>query len=237
MKIKSTILTAMFCFFALNLLGEHDPPQSWNSALPLQAAVCDVIGIGGVVTQENSRVLLNIEQFWYGSVSNNPVVFRGVYGTPMPTNGTPIVFFASKYQSFLSLEPPECHFSYIFDMDSHRSRYEPDGLYLYDGDRSWFPATPENVAMTTWCSNLVYVSQVNTNRQAFYELIRDGYRLNPETSRIRRDSLYTFMHINHFMSTNFLRQVWVDTNLVGRARAWVNMSYQEETREWLDFEE
>ena len=110
-------------------------------------------------------------------------------------------------------------------------------LVFLNIDYSWFPATPENADMTTWCSNLVYVSQVNTNRQAFYELIRDGYRLYPETSRIRRDSLYTFMHINYFMSTNFLRQVWGDTNLVGRSRAWVNMSYQEETREWLDFEE
>ena len=224
----------MFCFFALNLLGEQDPPQSWNSALPLQAAVCDVIGIGDVVTQENSRVLLNIDQFWYGSVSNNPAVFRGAYGTPMPTNGTPIVFFASNYQSFLSLEPPECHFSYIFDMDSHRSRYEPDGLYLYDGDRSWFPATPENADMTTWCSNLVYVSQVNTNRQAFYELIRDGYRLNLDTTRIYRDSEYAFQYFHYYNDTNFMRRVWADTNLVGWARRWINNRFWLETREWLE---
>ncbi|NLB70190.1 MAG: hypothetical protein GX804_11035 [Lentisphaerae bacterium] len=233
MKIKSTIITFILAFM-LQLSGEQDPPLSWNTALPLQAAVCDVIGLGYAVTQDNNNIYLNIDQFWYGDVTNNPVLLRGGHGELMPTNNIPVIFFASKYQSFLSLRPPECHFSYIFDMDYHRSRHEPDGLYLYDGDRSWFPATPENADMTTWCSNLVYVSQVNTNRQAFYELIRDGYRLNPPSSRIHRDSEYTFQFFRYYNDTNFMRQVWSDTNLVGWARAWVNMSYQEETREWLD---
>jgi hypothetical protein len=87
--------------------------------------------------------------------------------------------------------------------------------------------------MVNWCSNLVYVAQVTTNRQAFYELIREGYRLHPETSRIHRDSEYAFQYFHYYMTTNFMQQVWSDTNLVGWARSWVNMSYQQETKTWL----
>ena len=209
-------MTTLLICLAHSLASAQDTNMVWryDSAIPLQAAVCDVAGVGHAVEQSDEYVKIHIDNFWIGSVTNNLIRLSRRYASPLPTNGTPVVFFASKYQSFLNLEPTECRFSYIFDMDCHRSRYEPDGIYFLNIDYSWFPATPENADMTTWCSNLVYVSQVNTNRQAFYELIRDGYRLYPETSRIRRDSLYTFIHINYFMSTNFFLQVWGDTNLV-----------------------
>ncbi|NLB68618.1 MAG: hypothetical protein GX804_02880 [Lentisphaerae bacterium] len=205
-----------------------------DSALPLQAAVCDIAGIGHAVEQDEKYVTVQIDHFWFGSVTNNPVRLYREYAEPLPTNGIPVIFFASKYQSFLSLEPTESRFSYIFDMDYHRSRHEPDGVYFLNIDSSWFPATPENAAITTWCSNLVYVSQVNTNRQAFYELIRDGYRLNPPSSRIHRDSEYAFQYFHYYNDTNFMRQVWSDTNLVGWARGWIKNRYWLETRTWLD---
>ena len=213
----------------------QDTNMLWHldSALPLQAAVCDVAGIGRALCQDDKYATFQIDSFWYGSVTNNPVRFYRECAQPFPTNGSSVVFFASKYQSFLSLEPPECHFSYIFDMDYHRSRYEPDGMYLLSRDRSWFPVTAENAGMVNWCSNLVYVSQVNTNRQAFYELIRDGYRLNPETSRINRDSEYTFMYFHYFNDTNFMKQVWSDTNLVGNVRVWIKNRFWLETKTWL----
>ncbi|MGI5868951.1 MAG: hypothetical protein ACOX9C_05870 [Kiritimatiellia bacterium] len=234
MKTRSLILSACLFLTQAPAMGQDaDMPWYMYSPLPLQAAVCDVIGVGRALSQDDKCATFQIDQFWYGGVTNNPVQFHRGGAQPMPTNGTPVVFFASKYQSFLSLQPPECHYTYIFDMDYHRSRYQPDGLCLYDGDRSWFPATAENAAMVNWCSNLVQVSQVNTNRQAFYELIRDGYRLNPESSRMHRDSEYTFMHFHYFNNTNFMKQVWSDTNLVGWARAWVNMSFQGETKTWL----
>ncbi len=230
MKVMTLL---MFLGTASGIQAELDPPMSWSSALPLQAAVCDVAGIGRALSQDDKYATFQIDQFWFGSVTNNPVRFYREYAKPLPTNGTPVVFFASKYQSFLSLEPPECHYSYIFDMDYHRSRYEPDGIYLLSIDRSWFPATEENAAMTAWSSNLVSVSQVNTNRQAFYELIRDGYRLHPEPSRIHRDSEYTFMYFHYFNDTNFMQQVWSDTNLVGGARKWIGNRYWLETKTWL----
>lgn len=216
---------------AKTVVGQ-DTNFQWHldSALPLQAAVCDVAGVGHLVRQDRTNAFIEVDQLWLGQPTNNlDITSRALF----PTNGSPFVFFATKYQSFLDLEPLQCRFSYIFDMDYHRSRYEPDSMYLLNGNRSWFPVTPENADMVNWCSNLVHVSQVNTNRQAFYELIRDGYRLNPESSRMHLDSRFTFMYFHYFNDTNFMKQVWSDTNLVGWARAEVNNAHFFETKTWL----
>ena len=37
----------------------------------------------------------------------------------------------------------------------------------------------------------------------------------------------------YYMPTDFMQQVWSDTNLTGRARAWLNMKYQQETGSFL----
>jgi len=212
---------------------EIDLPMSWSSALPLQAAVCDVVGIGRLVLQHPTNAIVDVMQYWIGGAQTNRLSFHTVEHEKLPGGGTNFVFFLSRYGSFANLEPIECRYTYIFDMNCHRSRYEPDSLFLLNGNRSWFPAIEENAAMTAWCSNLVYTSQVNTNRQAFYELIRDGYRLNPEPSRIHRDSEYTFMYFHYFNDTNFMQQVWSDTNLVGWARKWIGNRYWLETKTWL----
>ncbi len=207
-------------------------PRNIHSALLLQAAVCEVIGIGQISSQTPSNTVIQVTDFWLGDPGSNLLT---VSSTPDDFVGctTPFLFFLSRYQSFLDLTPPESHFSYIFDMNYHRSRHEPDGLYLYDGVRSWIPVTPENANLVTWSSNLVQAAQVAMDPQAFYELIRDGYRLNADTSRIHRDSVYTFMFFHYFNEADFMQQVWADPLLVGRARAWVNMSYQQETKTWL----
>lgn len=233
MRTSFAFIAVLLTTISLASAQDDHPYLSLNAALPLQAAVSDVVGTGHALSQDETNAVFLIDQFWYGSVTNNPVHLHKEHAKPFPTNGAPVVFFASKYQSFLSLEPAECHFAYIFDMDYHRSRYQPDGLCLYDGDRSWFPFTPENADMANWCSNLVYASQVTTNRQAFYELIRDGYRLYPESSRIHRDSEYAFMYFHYFNDTNFMQQVWSDTNLVGKARVWIRNRYWLETKTGL----
>ena len=206
-----------------------DPFGSWDSALPLQAGVSDVIGVGSLVSQAETNALVHVSYYWLGNPQTNTLSVHTADDEILPTGGTNFVFFLSKYASFGNLEPIECRYSYLFDMDYHRSRYQPDSLYFLNGSRSWIIVAPENSALINWCSNLVYVSQVNTNLQAFYELIRDGYRLYPDTSRIHRDAKYAFQKSGYYMPTNFMRQVWSDTNLTGWARALLNMEYQQET--------
>jgi hypothetical protein len=212
-----------------------DPYGSMNAALPLQAATCDIAGIASLVEQGRTNATVNVSQYWVGGGSGtNLVTMYKNEDAAFPGGGTNFVFFVSTYLPFLRLHPSDRHFYYIFDMDYNRSLYQPDGSYLWNGDdRSWFPVVPDNAAMVTWCSNLVYVSQVNTNMQAFYELIRDGYKNYPETSRIHRDSKYAFQHAGYYMPTNFMASVWTDTNLVGWARAWLNSEYQQETGSFL----
>ena len=230
---KLALLVAVLSAVQPMLAQDEFPHLSLNAALPLQAAVCDVIGIGHIASQTSTNAVIKVSDYWIGDSGTNTVVVSLTTPSDFAGCNTNFLFFLSKYQSFLELEPSECHFSYILDMDYHRSRYQPDGLYLFDGIRSWIPVVQDTTTLLNWCSNLVYVSQVNTNLQAFYELIRDGYRLNPATSRIRRDSEYTFQYCSYYMTTNFMHQIWSDTNLVGRARNWVNMEYQQETKTWL----
>jgi hypothetical protein len=230
--MRTTLLT-VFLGVVCHAAAEVDPPMSWVSALPLQAAVCDLVGIGRILSKNSTNAIVQVDQCWFGGTNDSVMALDNRDGHGFPTNGTPIVFFASRYTTFLELEPLECHYAYILDMDHHRSQHQPDGLYLYDGERSWFPATTNNADVISFCSNLVYVAQVNTNLQAFYELIRDGYRLHPEPSRIRRDSEFTFMHCGYFMTTEYMQQIWTDPLLVGEARDWVNMEYQRKTKSWL----
>jgi len=232
MKRKAiTLFLLMFCFVSK---AEQEMHLEWDSGLPLQAAVCDIVGIGKVVSLNNATSIVEIAQFWTESLSTNIVAVEMLVDDAFPTNNASFVFFLSRYSTFANLEPIECRFSYIFDMEHHTKQNEPEKTpFLLNGNRSWFPVTTENEAMVIWSSNLVHAAQVTINRQAFYELIRDGYRLHPENSRIHRDSEYTFMYFGLFMSTDFMSQIWTDIKLLGRARSWVNMSYQQKTQTWL----
>jgi len=229
--MKKTI--AGFLLFLSFLPARAEPPVGsfdWCTPLPLLAAVSDIVGVGSIVAPIGTNALINVSQYWVGNPQTNQISIRIDEGEALPpTGGTNFVFLLSQYTSFGDVEPLGSRFSYIFDMDYHRRRHLPDSLFFLGGDRSWIPVTPDNAPLISWCSNLVYVSQVNTDRQAFYELIRDGYRLNPMSSRINRDSDYTFMYFHYFNDTNFMQQIWSDTNLVRRARGWVNISYQQET--------
>ncbi len=230
--MKRNSLTLFLFAFCFGSKAGQEMHLEWDSALPLQAATSDLTGVGHAISQSETSLVFKIDQLWFGNVTNDTVTFNTSYLGPLPTNGCHVIFFASKRQSFLSLKT-ELHYSWIFNMQEYRSTNAPDGLHFFALDRSWFPVTTENEAMVNWSSNLVHSAQVTTNRQAFYELIRDGYRLHPESSRIHRDSEYTFMYSGLFMSTDFMSQIWTDTKLLGRARSWVNMSYQQKTQTWL----
>ena len=210
-----------------------DDPFTWmSSSIPLQAAVCDIAGIGIVSANDGTGVVVSVSTYWLGNPGSNTLYITRADVLP-PSGTDPIVFFASRYMSFLELAPPESHYTYIFDMDYHRQRFSPDGLFFNYGKRSWFPAVSSNENLTAFASNLVYVAQVNTNQMAFYEIIRDGYRTNSPTSRIYRDSFSTFQESGAWMSTNFMEQIWADPLLTGKIRDWVNNNYEKATGRWL----
>ena len=202
------------------------------SPLPLQAGVCDIVGIGVVTNSTVNSISLTVENFWIGNPGSNTLTISTDNAIPPVTN-TPIVFFATKYSSFLSLEPWQSRFTYIFDMEYHRQRFQPDGLYLYDSGLSWFPATAANAELVSFASNLVHAAQMTTNKMEFYTIIRDGFRLYPETSRIHRDSETLFDYCSYWGGTNFMKQIWSDTLLPMRLRGTLQTSYRLQTDDTL----
>lgn len=210
--------------------------RAYESPIPLQAAVCDIVGIG-IVTDLSTNYWgatahIAVSNYWAGNPGTNTLGISANYFGLTVTN-TPIVFFASSYALPRAPYISEYRFSLLFCMPRFSQGKQPREPWLYDNERSWFYATPENAEMVTFASNLVHVAQVTTNRQDYYELVRDGFRLSPPGSRIHIDSEVTFINCRYWMPTNFMMQIWSDSLLPDSLRDEVNNSYMLETGHWL----
>ena len=239
MKTQIIIITALSAHFAMCEDDEHY--LSRMNPLPLQAAVCDVIGIGALESQTDTNVVINVSQYWFGDLQTNVINVKNSIYSAFPSGGTNFLFFLTKWilpegDDFIADGYTHDDYQNMFDMADFRSKYRLDApLRLHSLMCSRIPVITNNADLISWCSNLVYTSQISLNRQAFYELIRDGYRLNPESSRIHRESRYAFDYASYFMSTNFMQQAWSDTNLTGLARARVDDAYWMMTRLRFDW--
>jgi len=210
--------------------------RSSQSPIPLQAAVCDIVGVGVVTdistNQWGDIVQLAVNNYWIGNPGSNTLNVSANRSALTVTN-TPIVFFATRYVlprvPFIS----ESRFSFLFKMPEYRQNRQPREPWFYDNERSWFYATPENAELVTFASNLVNTAQISTNRLAYYELVRDGFRLNPPESRIHIDSEVTVLNSLRWMPTNFMIQVWSDALLPNSLRAHINNNYMLKTGHWL----
>ena len=228
MKTKIAIITALSASIAMC----EEPDTYWDdvSALPLLAGVCDIIGIGELESQTSTNAIIHVSQYWFGDPQTNIIDAYVVENELLPSGGTNFLFFLSNRSMIGELEPARLRYAWMFGMECFRNEYQPDMKpYLLGGIRSWVPVTEDNAAMINWCSNLVQSAQINTNILAFYELIRDGYRFNPPSSRVHRDSEHSFMWAGYYMSTNFMQQVWSDTNLTGWARSGIDNAYRQKT--------
>ena len=240
MKTQITILVALSASFAMcDYVEEY---LTRLNPLPLQAAVSDVIGIGTPVARTEDNLLVQVSQCWFSDVQTNRINVPFPRDVAFSDGITNFLFFLARplpsekgVQIAEPTEPTRSRYSYMFEMEGARSQYLPDDPYsLLNGIYSWIPVTTNNADLINWCSNLVHSSQVSPNLQTFYELLRDGYRLNPESSRIHRESRYALDFAPYFMTTNFMRQVWEsDTNLIGWARADVNNAFYMKTRTFM----
>lgn len=210
--------------------------RSSQSPIPLQAAVCDIVGVGIVTGMSTNGwgdvVDLAVDHYWIGNPGSNTLSVSASRSSLTVTN-TPIVFFATSYvlPHFHSVSEPR--FTLLFKMPEFRQGKESHEPWFYDNERSWFFATPENADLVAFASNLVTAAQVLTNRLDYYELVRDGYRLSPPSSRIRFDSEVTFISCRHWMPTNFMAQVWSDPLLPGKLSNIINNYYHGKTGHWL----
>ena len=252
MKMRQPLtltLSALFIasVFASSALAEEDEGSSWTpeerlafrvrqSPLPLQAAVCDIIGIGtvtGISTNQWTEVAhLSVSNYWIGDPGSNTLSISG-NKLFLPVSSTQIVFFATSYEMPQYYLGSEQQFGMLFAMTTYRQSRQSVEPFFYDGERSWFYSTPENASLVAFASNLVVSAQISTNRTTYYETIRDGFRLNPPDSRIHIDSEVSFISCRYWMPTNFMQQIWSDPLLSNEPRADVNNSFMMRTGHWL----
>ena len=233
MKILHALLFTTLA--GLAALANTIPPHYYGdriSALPLQAGTCDIIGVGRVTNSWNDGITLSVDNYWYGDPGSNSLSVA-MHGYHPPVTNTPLVFFLSKYSSFLAVEPETLRYFLIFKMNDYRPDFRADGLWFLNNRTSWFHVNETNASMVTYASNLVHAVQ-SSNTNQFYQIIRDGLRFNPPDSRIYKDSELAFTFSKYYMTTNFMQQIWADPLLPMPARAWVKMNYRDATRLWLE---
>ena len=252
MKTRQSLtltLSALFVasVFTSSALAEEDEGSSWTpeervafrarqSPLPLQAAVCDIIGIGTVTdisTNQWTEVAhLSVSNYWIGDPGSNTLSISA-NNLLLPVSSTQIVFFATSYVLPHAPYISEYRFSLLLKMPEYRQGRQAREPWLYDDERSWFYATPENASLVAFASNLVVAAQISTNRMVYYELVRDGFRLNSSESRMHIDSKVAFISCRYWMPTNFMQQIWSDPLLPNEPRADVNNSFMMRTGHWL----
>ena len=155
MKTKTTIIIA--CAACLTF-GQTIIQDYSDSALPLLAAVCDIAGIGELVSQTNDSAVISIKQCWFSTIPTNSVTVRLYGNEAIPVGGTNFLFFASQYSVDYGPYGLAAYPS-MFRMNEIRQNCEPNiGMYLMGGDRSQIPVTAENADLISWSSNLEFKS-------------------------------------------------------------------------------
>ena len=238
MKIKIIILAALSASVAIceedfhPVRDYHKNANESMNPLPLQAAVCDIIGIGELESLTSTGALIRVSQYWFGDPQTNIINAAVSKYVALPSGGTNFVFFLAIALALTDEEGlPRGREPFMFKMEeARRSRVPNSRPFLFGGNLSVIPVVPENAKIINWSSNLVHTAQVNPDFHAFYELIRDGHRLNPHTSRMHQDSVWTFnLYGRCFLTTNFMEQIYYDTNLTDWARSGVYQTYWKET--------
>ena len=202
------------------------PYKNQFTTIPQMAGTADIIGVGRVTNKwENGKgVVLDVDNYWYGNPGSNTLSFAS-HATQLIATNTPLVFFLSTYDVFPDMNPDGVYYL-VFDMDELRARSQPSEPVFFDHERGWFYASDTN--LVTFASNLVVAAR-SSNTNAFYEIMRDGNRLNPKGSRIHDDSEDAFSHSCYYMTTNIMKQVWNDPLLPEASASWIMMNYRQQT--------
>ena len=235
MKTLKTLLVASAALSGAFVLSE--PTSVYMTygdiiaTLPLQAATSDIIGVGRVTNAWEHGIVLSVDNYWHGDPDSNSLSIAMKSFQP-PVANAPIVFFLSTHSKFFGFVPATFRYYNMLNTGLLESLYEPDGLWFFDNKRSWFNINETNAAMVAFSSNLVHAAKSN-NTNLFYEVMRDGIRSAPPESRIHRDSQATFVFCHHYMSTNFMQQIWSDPLMPEPVRAWINTGFYNKTQTWL----
>lgn len=194
---------------------------SEENALPLQAGICNVVGVGHITNAWDSGVTVAVDKYWIGNPGSNSL---SIAAQKLSITNGPVVFFATEYVLDGRIEPDSRWYQFVFDTTWLREHSYKEDLRLFGHSYSLIPVVSNNTALVSFASNLVYAAQVSVNTNAFYETIRDGVRLHPPSSRIYKDSMIAFRNCGYFMDTNFIYQIQSDPLLSEEAKKWVDIN-------------
>ena len=255
-KHKTTIPVFICALSTLIIMGSPIKPADpiekerklrMANSIPIQAGICDYIGVGRVTNtwpiadwlEKDNVINIAVDNWWHGDTGNDNITVYMIKNDPPPKN-IPLLFFVSKdYGTMFRVEQPTGYmlFQYVFGGDSHEPTFRPLRInskktVFFNDDESWFHINEENTGFITFASNLVFAAK-SQNTNEFYKIIRDGYRLNPQDSRISEDSLFALENWNFYMSTNFIQEIWSDPLLEGEARQRIRDGNQRSYRRTL----
>jgi len=228
--IASVVIYSQVYWFHGNTTAEITKKE--KSPLPLQAGICDIIGVGRVTNtwQNGNGIFISVDDYWFGNPGYDSLSIP-VKTNQIPIMNEPLVFFISTRYGYDYFFPSIINaYKYILDEEKRNTlRARPEGTVLFHDDRSWFYISDTN--LVSYASNLV-VAAKSSNTNMFYEVIRDGYRLNPVDSRICEDSYLAFDSCCYFFTTNFMQQIWSDPLLIDFIRDSVEFNH----RRWTGVE-
>jgi hypothetical protein len=212
--------------------------RALQSPIPLQAAICDIIGTGmvaDVAEVGDERIIrLEVGNYWIGDPGSN-TLFVVSHTNPPVSASVPILFFINSYQlPDKATSRVDTHFLMAFNNEAFRMNDRRRNLpKLYSGERSWIPCVSENENVIAFASNLVVAAQINANRTAYYEIIRNGYACDFEPLRVRIDAEMSFFSSQHWMDTNMMWQAWDDPQLDARLKNFINSAFHSKTRSFF----
>ena len=167
-----------------------------TATLPQQAVMCDMAGIGSVLSTTDKTIDLEIHTLWFGNAASNHLAMNTEFIiNPAPTNYGQYVFFAMTNDwwqptveypidrilswSFVT-NPPTVHGNYL--------RWT-----LANGAKALYPLNMDEGRLCVFASKLVHAARVDRNAQQFYAIVHGGS--TSTAARVRAESrLFLFLN-------------------------------------------
>ena len=187
----SIFFSGMLILFAESytpkLLVDYAGPDETVHIKSFQYA--DVVGIGKAIGQHEDALVIDVEKFWMGSFSTNPISIYEAFGdwsdgiSRDNTNyyiGKSIVFFATTNELKNTI-PLRSQNEYLIMDDSvsftnHYGYCPPK--FVYSNPPTWYALETNDVVHIAFFSNLVESIVIGRNRNLLYTTLRDAIKID-----------------------------------------------------------
>ncbi len=147
----------------------------------------DVVGVGKAVGQYEDALVINVEKFWTGSFSTNPVTIHQAFGDwsdGIPRDNTNyyagknIVFFATTNEVKFAISSHPKYDYLILDWSvtfTNRYGYCPP-KFVWSDPPTWFALDANDEEHLVFYSNIVESIVVSKDRNLLYKTLRDAIK-------------------------------------------------------------